>query len=37
MLMIDKGICAIFIVILFALGMLCGLFVGLADRKDKVE
>ena len=33
MLMIDKGICAIWIVIIFALGLLCGLLIGVAERK----
>lgn len=31
MLMIDKGICAIWIVLIFALGMLCGALIVCAE------
>lgn len=35
MLMIDKGICAIWIVIIFSLGMLCGLFVAAVGKNNR--
>lgn len=37
MILIDKGLCAILIVIIFALGMLCGLCVGFAERRCEMS